>query len=214
MRLVDKVYKSINEYPRLFWTGNFEESRILVLHHLFLVLGNGYAWTEDGYLIDSEYEDDHVTYEFEMNGYGWMAINAPKYGILTYNDRNLPNTQELIDQEYNKLIDRIEFPDLWPEGELLKFATKCALGGREEPYPSFESSLKHIPDNIQTDWLEGLCDVLDWLTDFYQGDFIDFYAKDYIKQNDPIGLLKYRRNKISSVTNYREKFNTMLQERL
>ena len=50
MLLSQTVNRLIIYYPSLFKAGNFEDSRILVLSHLFLTLGNGYSWSKHGYL--------------------------------------------------------------------------------------------------------------------------------------------------------------------
>lgn len=49
-RLDDVVRQSIYSYPTLYRQDNYEHSRLTVLNHLFLVIGNGYEWHPDGYL--------------------------------------------------------------------------------------------------------------------------------------------------------------------
>lgn len=61
MKVIDAVNLSIANYPTLYLAPTYEESKRAVLHHLFIVLGNGIEWanTKDpkkgGYLTSPEY---------------------------------------------------------------------------------------------------------------------------------------------------------------
>jgi len=53
MKLEDHVRWAIYNYPTLFRDRDYTKSRLLVLNQLFLVIGNGYEWCPDGYLVDA-----------------------------------------------------------------------------------------------------------------------------------------------------------------
>src|SRR6185503_18150433 len=49
MNMEDFVFSSIYNYPSLYYSSSFEESKIRVLDHVFLVIGNGIEFIpEDG----------------------------------------------------------------------------------------------------------------------------------------------------------------------
>lgn len=54
MNLEDRIRKSIWTYPSLYKAETLEKSRLLVLNHLFLVIGNGYVWVGNDYVEESE----------------------------------------------------------------------------------------------------------------------------------------------------------------
>lgn len=54
MRLHAEIDRAIWRYPMLYKLRSYKESRLRVLDHLFLVLGNGFQWSSDGYLYDSD----------------------------------------------------------------------------------------------------------------------------------------------------------------
>src|SRR6218665_343241 len=60
MTVNDTVVKSVKSYPSLYLAKTFEESKFLVLHHYFCVLGNGIEWARNdnihyGYLTNQQY---------------------------------------------------------------------------------------------------------------------------------------------------------------
>lgn len=56
MKLEDHIRASIYRYPTLYRANDYAESRLYVLNHLFLVIGNGYEWHRDGYLTSGKKE--------------------------------------------------------------------------------------------------------------------------------------------------------------
>lgn len=60
MRVIDTVNKHLTAYPSLYLRKTWEESKFEILHHMFVVLGNGVEWahTKDphkgGYLTDPQ----------------------------------------------------------------------------------------------------------------------------------------------------------------
>lgn len=77
MKVVDHVNQAINSYPSLYMYGNYEESTFMVLHHCFIVLGNGIEWayTGDpktgGYLTSPRHRKVHDD---------WVRIKDKPYG--------------------------------------------------------------------------------------------------------------------------------------
>jgi hypothetical protein len=50
IKLDDHVRDAIYNYPTLYRGKDYETSRLKVLDHLFLVIGNGYEWEKEGFL--------------------------------------------------------------------------------------------------------------------------------------------------------------------
>lgn len=63
MKVIDYINLSINAYPALDMLENYEESSFNVLHHSFIVLGNGVEWANtgdpktSGYLVYPRYKE-------------------------------------------------------------------------------------------------------------------------------------------------------------
>jgi len=137
MKLEDQIYKSILEYPSLFWTGDIRTARLAVMEHLFTTSGNGYAWSTDGYLCEMEHAIDT---DFNYNGLGWTC-QGPAYGVLKFDKR-----------------------DVTALGKSQSWGPDSRFYYIEQPvtiYPLSDHSLR-FPDNIQDDWLDGLIEFLEF----------------------------------------------------
>lgn len=77
MKVIDHVNQAINNYPSLFIYDTYEDSAFAVLHHCFIVLGNGIKWayTGDpktgGYLVHPKHRRLHDD---------WVRIKDKPYG--------------------------------------------------------------------------------------------------------------------------------------
>jgi hypothetical protein len=90
MKLADHVRKSILEYPTLYKSDTYERSRLSVLNHLFLVIGNGYEWA---YTMDPArggYLTDHPNYYKRGDKEGDRKYDKP-YGVEKYDREFSPN---------------------------------------------------------------------------------------------------------------------------
>jgi hypothetical protein len=91
MRVDEAIYESLKEYPSLYVRPTYEESKRDILHHYFIVLGNGidWAWTKNpedgGYLTEPEYYKSKK----DEDGYPLRKYNKP------YNKSGI-----VIDEEY------------------------------------------------------------------------------------------------------------------
>lgn len=75
--LEQNIINSIVRYPTLFRQNNWENSRLLVLHHMFMVGGNGLEWTKDGILF-SKYEKDIRKHKLPLN---YFEMNLWKFEL-------------------------------------------------------------------------------------------------------------------------------------
>lgn len=79
MKIKDYISKSIQTYPSLFKSNNYEESKLKVLNQIFFVIGNGMemAWTENpaegGYVTEPKMKKDRKKDE-------WVRIYDKPYG--------------------------------------------------------------------------------------------------------------------------------------
>lgn len=158
MTLDDSIRKSIFEYPSLFKDLDYAKSRIKVLDHLFLVIGNGYEW-HDGYLAQRICKE---------KGRGFKKF--PKYGKEKFTKK--------LDEAYFKTQTYRMF-DHHPEiikliKENPKFMDLMEIEDRSlyvpTPYPVCEySRIVVAPDDIRPDWLAGAIEVGEWALSFYNG---------------------------------------------
>lgn len=58
---------AIYNFPTLYRCGNYADSRLRVLSHLFLTNGNGMEWTRDGYLTDCMGRDDRSWWKRKLS---------------------------------------------------------------------------------------------------------------------------------------------------
>lgn len=161
MTLDDTIRKCIFEYPSLYKDVSMQKSRIKVLDHLFLVIGNGFEW-HDGYLYATSNEDVR-TGKIKM-------VKPKKYGKEKFDKK--------LDEKYFATPIYREFhhhPDLM---KLIKADPKFSdLALMEEislyvptPYPVCEfSAIVTAPDNIRADWLAGAIEAAEWALSFYTG---------------------------------------------
>jgi len=81
MKVIDCVNMNINAYPSLYMLKNYEESTFAVLHHYFVVLGNGIEWAHTydpktgGYLTDPKYKEIYGE---------WVRVKNKPYGKEKY----------------------------------------------------------------------------------------------------------------------------------
>ena len=158
MTLDDSVRKSIFEYPSLFKDMDYAKSRIKVLDHLFLVIGNGYEWY-DGYLAASVCKKKGRGFKKPEN-YGkekfTKKLDEAYFKTTTY--RMFDHHPEIL-----KLIK--ENPTF---GDLGKIEDRSLY--LPTPYPVCEySAIVTAPANIRPDWLAGAIETTEWALSFYTG---------------------------------------------
>ncbi len=77
MKVKDCVNQRINEFPSLYMVDNYEKSTFEVLHHYFIVLGNGIEWADTGDPKTGGYLIHPVNQE---SGDEWVRIKDRPYG--------------------------------------------------------------------------------------------------------------------------------------
>ena len=158
MKLSDQISKSIYEYPSLFKDVDMQKSRIKVLDQLFLVIGNGYEWT-DGYLAEMV---------CKKNGSGFkkfLPYGKEKFSVKLdekYFKNPIYRTFDHHPEILKLIMENPKFKDL-------SMIEDCSLF-LATPYPISEySKLNTVPDNVRPDWLDGAIETAEWALSFYTG---------------------------------------------
>jgi hypothetical protein len=97
MKIIDTVKKSFFEYPTLYHNVDFNSIKFGIMHHMFIVLGNGIEWAKTktpkngGYLIEPRYHNRERVYDAK---YGKETIDID---ITPYIKGDKIYSLELID---------------------------------------------------------------------------------------------------------------------
>ena len=182
MKLEDYIYKSLLEYPSLYLCNNYEDSKMLVLNHLFLVNGNGMDWAiskggnHEGYLVEDKYKktkDDE-----------WIRLPDKPYGkpviknklsfielLEKYKNEYLEDSKYKSIREFNAriperikiLIREQKLKDMENGNYLQKFEehTPYPFASEYWPYAEIDINL------IKPDWREGMLQCFEWALNFY-----------------------------------------------
>jgi hypothetical protein len=170
MKLEDAIAKSIYNYPSLFKDSNWEKSRIKVLDHLFLTIGNGYEWY-DGYLTERV---------GKKVGRGYKK--PEKYGKQKFTQR--PDEVFFTKPVYREASWSEEMKILIKDNP--KFSGLLEMEERSDyiptPYPVCEySAIITAPDNIRSDWLAGAIETAEWAKSFHEGPPAQVMASKFIR---------------------------------
>lgn len=153
MKLMDSVKRSIWEYPVVFLCDNLEDSIFNVLHHNFLVLGNGMYWARTvspengGYLLSET--------PVENNG---GQLPDPDYGAVKFSKDINPLFRE---RQYAVLLGTFPIKkEIVPQNKLKRYENKkhFLIDNKRtpEPYPYFEKRLSVLWEEsvqfMQDDW--------------------------------------------------------------
>lgn len=97
MTIKQYVDKSIFQYPSLYRTKSYQESRLLVLDHVFLTIGNGLEWNKAGFIADYGCRKNSKIEEivFPKNYF------TDKMWELNLNTENVKEVQELLKDYYS-----------------------------------------------------------------------------------------------------------------
>ncbi|MGD9157691.1 MAG: hypothetical protein PVG39_04750 [Desulfobacteraceae bacterium] len=176
--------EAVNNYPLLFYYNTYEASKLAVLHHAFLVLGNGMEWayTQDkskgGYVVDPKYTYDKTKDEYHRKfdpDYGTIVVKLDerlwKEDIYALTG---PSAREEIFESDAKPY--FSMPHVRKEGEHPKpehthYIYKITRESKVNPYPNFSKEFSKYwniePDMIQDDWrAEMIAQLKHWQTYF------------------------------------------------
>lgn len=163
MNLLNHIHDVIRRYPTLYKTDNCENSEILVLNHLFLVIGNGYEWY-DGYLTD-KYE--------EAKPYGQDNPDLLPADYFDHIETKLELVDPAMVEFFNELgVDR---GFIKKNGKYYREVEQCARNpfthafGRLSPYPVSKrySALITMPKEVRPDWLAGAMKIAKASLNYY-----------------------------------------------
>ncbi len=170
MKLKDHINQAIKRYPMLFKAENYKISEMLVLDHLFLVIGNGYEW-HDGYLC----EDD------KPKPYGEKKFKSLPKGFFKKRIYSYKKTTKSMYEFWKKNKDN----SMWRYGVIIKKRNyyyyefpKDVVGTKFSPYPICQySRFTIIPDDVRPDWLKGAIKIVKATLDYFNDP--EKYKKDY-----------------------------------
>ena len=184
MKLHHAIAKAIRQYPLLYRDTDYERSKIKVLDHLFLTIGNGYDWY-DGYLWEKKSHYDSATAEYVL------CVPTP-YGSQRFSPLAFPDNywaKKLSPEEDKAAMEALatKLLHLTKNKKNPKDKLNCIRRFKDVsleqstydwyPYPiSKHSALMTIPDNIRNDWLAGAEEICRRTFEFYTKP--ELYAND------------------------------------
>lgn len=156
MKLKDYVDNSIYNYPSLYRSTNYKDSRIRVLGHVFLSIGTGLEWHPDGFLAE------HCRGKYEIR----KSKSIPKNFftmdlryVRVHKDKELAKVKEILKNTFHYKKESnfddhvyVEFQANKKNIAMLEkslpnchpFEANCAYGNNEiqdhEPYPMCQYS--------------------------------------------------------------------------
>lgn len=196
MNLKDKVIDSMREYPSI------SENKLDVYDHLFLTNGNGYDWV-NGELIEKYNErlnvisieeaidklfnnesridlttDRMFFYIGELNKEEKVVKESLQYDLVRYAQdvKTIINAEKLANQSLFEIEPITSLDGLKPE---------CTL------YPlSNYSKIMNIPDDIKSDWLEGIKELMNYLLNSEFPSVVEYRTKYKNELNQVIERIK------------------------
>jgi hypothetical protein len=196
MNLKDSVIDSMREYPSI------SRNKLDVYDHLFLTNGNGYDWV-NGELIEpsnekpnvisieeaidklfnDEFRIDFTTdrmflYIEELNKGEKVVKESLQYDLKRYAQdvKTIVNAEKAVNQSLFEIEPIISLDGLKPE---------CFL------YPLCEySKIMNIPDDIKSDWLEGIKELMNYLLNSEFPSVVEYRTKYKNELNQVIERIK------------------------
>jgi len=168
MKVIDCINKNINDWPSLYLMDNYEDSAFNVLHHYFIVLGNGVEWADTGdlktggYLVepiarrvgdewermkDSPYGEEKHELDFRAfkEKIYWVRVidhaTTKELEILMPDMNDVDNTKAMYESELIKLVKKglaISKYSHLTHESLYYFSEISKHRSREKPYPNFK----------------------------------------------------------------------------
>jgi hypothetical protein len=181
MTLESAVNLALLEYPSIYLCETYKDSRILVLEHLFLVLGNGYDWaktqdkSEGGYLI--RIEDLQKTKSKFDPPYNSQTVTKKSQSYLLKNyykhEKDLLKKSEFYTNTYKeellKYLEQEESVNKYPNE--INLGSKGSLRIRNELYP-FSWRYSHIKsadlEYLKPDWKVGMIEIVDYALNYFE----------------------------------------------
>jgi hypothetical protein len=146
--LAERLESAIYKYPTLYKSGGD------VLHHLFVVNGNGYEWTKDGDLVSYPYDNEDTYENFEI----YLDYISKRLSIILSNE----DIERYAEQYKNITIIRAQ----------TKIRSKDKRLHVEYTYPLCQyAKINTMPDNALPIWKEAaeiVREMLEWYPDYYE----------------------------------------------
>jgi hypothetical protein len=196
MNLKDSVIDSMREYPSI------SRNKLDVYDHLFLTNGNGYDWV-NGELIEKYNErlnvisieeaidklfnnesridfttDRMFLYIEKLNKGEKVVKESLQYDLKRYAQdvKTIVNAEKAVNQSLFEIEPIISLDGLKPE---------CFL------YPLCEySKIMNIPDDIKSDWLEGIKELMNYLLNSEFPSVVEYRTKYKNELNQVIERIK------------------------
>lgn len=195
--LVDYIYASIFYYPGLYSRNTYEESRLAVLKHLFLVIGSGIEYDPETKAFNNGTEK-RVSEEIISRLKAGEKIVVVLEGIYTkevhlYEDFIKSDQKYLLKVKPSKdpmerlrqLDSKFKKAEIYPDAhnnyiELLKKHREGECFCRPYPYsleytPMWDRQAKRLMDRelILPEWREAIVEIYTWARDWMQSDKFD-----------------------------------------
>jgi hypothetical protein len=172
MKLIDSVKKAIFSYPSIFLCGNFEDSMFNVLHHYFVVLGNGMAWANPKNPANGGY----LTKERLVKKHGeWVRRPDADYGTQTFQK----DIDDLFWEKRYVVVLKLKplKTIIVQQSELPKYANNKSYLIQNErvenPYPNFTKHNVFREDAaryIKADWREAALGHFSYWLEYFADD--------------------------------------------
>ncbi len=180
MKLKDHINQAIKRYPILYKAEDYKTSEMLVLNHLFLVIGNGYEW-HDGYLCEDE-----------LKPYGEKKFKSLPKMFFKRREYTYKRTTEAMYDFNKKHPDIIKWKlNIVKKGKRYYYKyPKDVVGAKFSPYPICEySRFTIIPDDVRPDWLKGAIKVVKATLEYFN-DFDKYKNNHYYPNKDRMDRVK------------------------
>lgn len=215
MKLNYLVNWMIYNYPTLFRSRTYTASRLKVLNHLFLVIGNGFKWHDDGYMTKENIQSRKTLPKdfFNKNLYILKANSKDEFKKSFKNFHYFKKDKECVFAAQNYE----EAKEVLSKYSNNIYLENASSNNQMVPYPlSKYSALSEIMSGItadgmvffpQEDWLNGCRDValeaIDYFNDKSRYSTNLFYMYHIKKQTKSLWI-KYRQTEL-------DQFNRFLQ---
>lgn len=190
IKLEDYIWASVFRYPRLYSRNTYQESRMAVLKHLFLVIGNGIEYNPElnnfnnheytcllPEIVDRLKAGEKIVQV--IRGYETVEVCFYKDFI----DSGRENLLNITMPQSFELRQKLLMAEIYPDSHYIYINflnnSNCNDGAFDSPYPY---SLEYTPmwdrqnrklmdkELILSDWREGIVEIYTWARDWMKSD--------------------------------------------
>lgn len=132
------IIDSIKTYPLIF------KNRWYVLEHLFCTIGNGYDWSNDGYLVTYKYDDRPLNY--------WEKLTLEEYILKNNTNSNFTLLKDFYKNFYKNEYTKQKMIAANAEklSKIFKPYRNHGILSKIYPLSKNYSMILNFPDNVQS----------------------------------------------------------------